>query len=217
MAREYMVRLAGIHDADLINLARNYDIGVKNFFKECLLNYVQKIEIIYDLPKPTGNEEELNKISFQIEFDDNNPEEAKVIRLLDSIKGRYKNTFIKNTVRLFVKVPVTTFFIDDPEVAKLVESYNEDSRRKEGFYPSKRRERRRFNKPVDTLSTKEIKNDKSTVKTKRFDKETKHEIPEIKEEIKKNIHGEKVNSVHYDNSPEKQKDSNILNMFDNLF
>lgn len=215
MAKEYMVRLAGIHDADLINLARNYDIGVKNFFKECLLCYVQKKEIIYDLPKPTGNEEELNKISFQIEFDDRNPDEAKVIRLLDSIKGRYKNTFIKNTVRLFVKVPVTTFFIDDPEVAKLVESYNEDSRRKEGLYPSKRRERKKSNKPVDTFSN--IERTKSKVKPDRFDKETKQEIPETKEEIKKAIPEEKVNSVHYDSSREKQEDSNILKMFDNLF
>ncbi len=213
MVKKYTVRLAGIHDADLINLARNYDIGVKNLYKDCLISYVQKNEFIYDLPMPIGNEEALNKLKFSLDFDDTNPDEAKVTKLLDSIKGRYKNTFIKNTVRLYIKMPVATLFVEDPEVAKLVEYYNEDSRRKEGLYPAKKRERKKIISSSDISSVKstEPKNNKNKSVTEKKD------IPKITEKIKVIIPEEKVNSVHREKSPEPKDDSNILSMFDSLF
>lgn len=230
--REYKVRLYGLHDADLINLARNYDIKFSTLVKESLICYVNKKEILFDLPEPFADvEPELNKMNIKFNLDDTNSEEIKVINLLDSIKTRYQNTVIKNIVRNYVKIPVTSFFIEDPKMGALIDSYNEDSRREEGYCPGLKKTK--AHKNIKTLEknhkiednkkesdskeeNKPITRKKETILKPVINKENGNSVPTPENEkpvSKEEISGNSVPT----SENEEQEDSSLLNMFEGLF
>lgn len=199
MKKKYTIRLQGIHDADLINLIKNYDVEARALFKICLLNYVQGNELSYKFSRLSDTTNELTSICVQIEFDDEIEEELKVINLLDNIKPRYKSICMKNVARLYIKMPITSYFIEDNEMADLIEERILESNKECVFFSIKKRKKAKLKK---SNKTKQIKRVKPSDKPKENQKAKQFRF--LEEEATK----EETTS---------NNDDSLLGMFDGLF
>ena len=95
------VRLYKLHDFDLIYLYKNLRFPIKEAMKRALIAYVRDEPVFFQVPVTHVKNDELSNIKhaqFHIKLSEE--EDADIIQYLSTLKRFYRNSFLKNLLRL---------------------------------------------------------------------------------------------------------------------
>lgn len=114
------MRLYRRFDLDLISLANGEGFSIGKTIKKVLIAYTEKKPLKVICPdKVLENIAELNATSFEVVFklDITKEKEKAAYELLETIKGKMKNSFLKSLLRASLEYPTLSIFFDDPATA----------------------------------------------------------------------------------------------------
>ena len=109
-----ILRLYRSHDLDLIYLAHNEDFSMCGVAKYCLEAFADGKACKIAFPKGKI-ESYIDKNSYSYIITLNDDKDQKIIKLIESIKYRQRNGFIKNLIRSYLEAPFTLAYLTDSD------------------------------------------------------------------------------------------------------
>lgn len=115
MKKKYMIRVYGSHDLDLITYIETRKFNLTKAAYIAVHAFVNKENLIIEAPLKEHPPRHKWRRVYQRALILDTDKDHDAVEMMSRIENGFRNSFLKNLIRLYLRVPATEYFLKDPE------------------------------------------------------------------------------------------------------